>query len=864
MAFLDQIRQAVGDGCVILTANQRLSRALRTVYDDHQIAQGLRAWKSPAILPFGSWLRALWVDAFLPITLLSAAQEEIVWQRTIAQTPEGATLLDLRGTARSAMQAWRLMHQYRLPLNAQFSAHEDWAAFRSWAMAYGKACDESNWLDDARLPDAVAVSGAELPPGLLLAGFDEFTPQQRDILAVFDRAGCPHEMLASDAEESSIVRRGCRDADQELRDAAEWARDLLTQHPKRSIGIVLLDLGVRRTRLERTFDEVLHPESMRHPVPSGTRAFHISIPDPVSDFPLVSTALLALGMASQERWALSEAGLLLRSQFLAGGVEEAPARAALDAKLRRWRRAYVPVRSIVVAAAQCPRLSGILERWQALSVPGTQLPSLWTANFRETLGAAGWPGDRVLSSAEFQVFEAWNALLRDFATLDGIAGPMSFGEALAHLKGLARDTMFQPQDPGAPIQIMGALEAAGARFDNLWICGATDQTWPAPAHPHPFLPLSLQRESRLPHSSPEREHEFAVRTFQRLRSSSPELIVSWAQNAGDVELRPSPLIENLRAENLERASLPVRPRQLTEQFIDETGPMLETTQPRGGTQLLKLQSACPFQAFADLRLGARPLDAADLGLSAMDRGSLIHDALRFFWEAVRDHATLTALSCEQLRDAAEQAVTEALRRVFRDSHDAFDTRLRALEATRLTNILVEWAEYEKTRTPFRVAFNERERLIRIAGLELAARIDRVDELPDGRQVILDYKATAPSLSAWFGDRPEEPQLPLYALSNEAPVAAVAFAQVGPEGLRFKGCAATPGVLPGTKPFSDTADAQIQDWRRVLGRIAESFRNGAAAADPKDGRATCEQCRRMSLCRIHEIAPVEQEEADAPA
>ena len=481
---------------------------------------------------------------------------------------------------------------------------------------------------------------------------------------------------------------------------------------------------------------------------------------------------------------------------------------------------------------------------------------------RDVLEAAGWPGDASLSSPEYQAFEAWQGLLGEFASLDAAAGEISYGDAVARMEELAEDSGFQPQDPGAPIQIMGALEAAGARFDALWICGATDEAWPAPAHPHPFLPLSLQQEHRLPHSSPDREMEFAVRTFARLRSSAPRIVVSWAGRAGDVELRPSPLIEAIPHERLNAAPR-ARVLEEVECFADDVAPPLETAAPKGGTRILERQSACPFQAFAYLRLGAQPLEAAEPGLSAADRGSAIHEALRLFWEEVRDQATLLGLTPAKCARPPGARAAVALRKPFRDSQHEFDARFRELEIERFTKILVEWAELEKTRAPFRVAFSERERTIALAGLNLAARIDRVDELPDGRQVILDYKATAPSVAAWGGERPDEPQLPLYAISNDAPVAALAFAQVGPDGLRFRGLAASEEILPGVKA-ADSMAAQIVDWRRVLEPIAASFRDGFAAVDPKKRGATCERCRLTSLCRVHEMPPADAEEPDAEA
>ena len=200
---------------------------------------------------------------------------------------------------------------------------------------------------------------------------------------------------------------------------------------------------------------------------------------------------------------------------------------------------------------------------------------------------------------------------------------------------------------------------------------------------------------------------------------------------------------------------------------------------------------------------------------------------------------------------------------FRDARQPFDVRFRELETRRLTDVLMRQAEFERTRAPFRVASHERERLIEIGGLELEARIDRVDEFPDGRQAIIDYKTTAPSTAAWFGDRPDEPQLPLYAISNDAPVAGVAFAAVGADGPAFRGYAAAEDLLPGAKPFPRPAADQLADWRRVLTPIAEAFRAGGAEVDPKS-KAVCAQCGLAPLCRIHEAAPAEVEDAEEPA
>jgi ATP-dependent helicase/nuclease subunit B len=148
---------------------------------------------------------------------------------------------------------------------------------------------------------------------------------------------------------------------------------------------------------------------------------------------------------------------------------------------------------------------------------------------------------------------------------------------------------------------------------------------------------------------------------------------------------------------------------------------------------------------------------------------------------------------------------------------------------------------------------ETERLIGIAGLQIRVRADRVDALPDGREIILDYKTGQLRSDVWEGERPDEPQLPLYCTTSDTPVAGAAFAQIRTGELRFRGLTATGAELPQlTKMKINPAipfDRQLVEWRRVLEDLAEDFRAGKAEVDPKPG--ACDNCGLRGFCRIRE-------------
>jgi hypothetical protein len=153
-----------------------------------------------------------------------------------------------------------------------------------------------------------------------------------------------------------------------------------------------------------------------------------------------------------------------------------------------------------------------------------------------------------------------------------------------------------------------------------------------------------------------------------------------------------------------------------------------------------------------------------------------------------------------------------------------------------------------------VAGIEAERVVAIGGLQVKTRADRVDKLPDGREIILDYKTGQLKSRGWEGERPDEPQLPLYCATSEQPVAGAAFAMIRTGELRFRGLTAGDVSLPSmAKMPIDPAlpfERQLLEWKSVLQHLAEGYRAGDAKVDPKPG--ACDNCGLRSLCRIREF------------
>jgi len=170
---------------------------------------------------------------------------------------------------------------------------------------------------------------------------------------------------------------------------------------------------------------------------------------------------------------------------------------------------------------------------------------------------------------------------------------------------------------------------------------------------------------------------------------------------------------------------------------------------------------------------------------------------------------LLELSSDAVQAVIESAIEAGLRQRAPAFRDELGEQFREVERRRLAPILAAWLEEERKRAAFAVVALEEKRECEIAGLRVNITRDRVDQLVDGRRVVLDYKTGEIKRNLWEGDRPDDPQLPLYAVAEqEAAVAGVAFAQLKVGQIGFRGVQSHNGLLPGTKC---SADWQKTSW-----------------------------------------------------
>jgi ATP-dependent helicase/DNAse subunit B len=239
------------------------------------------------------------------------------------------------------------------------------------------------------------------------------------------------------------------------------------------------------------------------------------------------------------------------------------------------------------------------------------------------------------------------------------------------------------------------------------------------------------------------------------------------------------------------------------------------------------------------RLRAREYDPPDIGISPSERGNVAHLALEYFWRDVESRQNLLTRPAEEIREAIERSVSAALDSALsRRQRNTSLERSRELEQDRLQILLDEWLAVERSRPDFEVVERETPRRVDAGGVQLDLKVDRIDRMPGGRYVVLDYKTSDKlDVADWDGERPDAPQLPLYAVKSGRDVEGVYYAKLVPRETKLLGFG------------GDEFTWRKAEWTRVVDQLGASFLRGDAAVDPKYPGKTCELCDLHSLCRI---------------
>ncbi len=150
MRLAEEMVALLDRGGVLVTANARAARAVRSQYNEEKAEGPDRVWAAPRVLDYDAWLGELWRDLLLSGTedrlLLSSLQEHAVWSRIVTRPVEEQSLLAPEGIAELSAQAYALLCDYdamgHLANGPWGDGGSETELFRRWARRYRAVCAE--------------------------------------------------------------------------------------------------------------------------------------------------------------------------------------------------------------------------------------------------------------------------------------------------------------------------------------------------------------------------------------------------------------------------------------------------------------------------------------------------------------------------------------------------------------------------------------------------------------------------------------------------------------------------------------------------------------------------------------------------
>ena len=873
---INLFREPLEAGNLILTPNHRLAAQIAQSWSV-EMRQHKAVWNAPRVYSIDHWLRHCWDELqdqnhtlVSGLAIVGQQQSRYYWDRAIADCGaqsaiDASTYADgrfskLASDTHRIVQNWNLSEQ-QIPKSTPSSRQ-----FIQWVEAYNKLLSRNQLITIPASWQLVAQGFAQSALAgedkIALYGFQSMPPAQQAVIAQATDCQQPITPQAIDGDGYLVA---CADPQQELIAATQWAAQQLAENPNQRIGLIIPELDHSLTQVSRLTAESLTDQGV-------DVAVNISAGTALIETTVVSGAIELLGIFQYQR-PLSQWLELLYSPYSV--FSQLPVQVLVDVELAvRDSKAFdftleQFLNHVSTAVRLSPHADSIALQLKPVFECRSnhrknnkirQSFSQWQAFFERSLSDLGWPGQHKLDTFEYQQREHWQRLLEQFCRLDNLGIEVGLTTARKYLVQMAQDAIFHPQTGDAPLQILGLLEGAGLKFDQLWIVGMHSQNFPAAVNINPLLPVDFQRCHAMPHSLPDRELNIAKALWRDYRSNARRLIASYPLLRGEEQLTASPLVFDVTRVALDQLVGNIKRQPYWLERPDKTELVAETTiaynpereKIKGGSTLLKNQSTLPFNAFAIHRLWAEPLQQPIAGLTAKDRGILLHDILYRLWGEWHNAAHLHSLSEQQISDALEQVIEQSLTALSTQHPVLLGSRFRQLEHSRLQKLITAWLTQEKSRSAFEVIGREQLTSVDFGDLQITLRLDRIDQM-DGQSLVIDYKSGEVTPSHWQGDRPKDPQLPLYIMATKPQASGCAFAQIKGGNIKFIGIGESSFFEQQT--VIDNWPEQLEQWRKALSNLAYEFSSGFASIEIYDSAVLNFQEYLLPLNRYFEAANI---------
>lgn len=821
----------------IITPNNRLSQFLQQRYAS---LQSSAVFALPRFLPYDTLLLTLFEQLQNQTTrndhqhplLLNGYQFQILVSGILkrsSQINHNETLVQRVIDSYQRCQGWEIPIELSL-----FSYHHQSEMFYQWTQDIERELCNIDAICFPQLAHYLMQHTVCLKDiNLCWYGFDDFSPQQRSMQSWLEACQASNCFFDVEAKSTPLQVYAAKNEQDEQQQWLEWL--LNHEGSGKKLGVILPDLTIQSALVSRLMT--------RH-FPS--EAFNISLGQSLATYPLAMHALCFLTLSHEVKLDNRTMKILLHSPFIGESQAELHSRSLLlnDQALMQHRQLSLNA-FIQRGYSKAPLLSKRLK--SVSSYPDAASPFEWANHFDTRLQQLGFPGEAALNSATYQCYQRFNKALNDFRSLSVVRPSLSRDEAVQLLHTLLQQIIFQPQaSASAYIHISGLLEASGITYDGLWIAGLNDLTLPQALQYSPFIPVPLQQEKNMPHASLEREQRLAQTMIQRFQKSTSQLLCSYPSLIGEQPCLASPLLTQASVYHPKQRPEPAKAQR--ERWEETYLIPLQDNEPiHGGSGVLANQAKCPFRALAAHRLHCDNLSHEQDGLEKREQGILIHEIMEKLWQKIQSQEVLLQLSPTQEYQLIEQVCDAALKPYQQDDNDTLLEYSLAVERARLCQLAKASLALDKRRPPFKICAIETESTYSIGEHRLRIKIDRLDIESTGKKWLIDYKSSIPRIP-WDKERPEDPQLILYAM-HDTDISTISYLQLKSGDIKYKGIAHQKIEVEGiTAPKKGLSwDHYQTTWARALQTLSDEFSQGHCPPEPLRSEV-CQHCDFSSLCR----------------
>lgn len=377
-------------------------------------------------------------------------------------------------------------------------------------------------------------------------------------------------------------------------------------------------------------------------------------------------------------------------------------------KLDGWREALQTTRSLL---EWLPALRDLLQQsgqWELLRSDAAGIKSIEALRLETAAGQdwAHWP------QAQRRM------TLRDFtAWANEVLESVSF---------------VPPHDGEEQVVVLPVSQLLGHPFAALVLPGCDERSLPASPEP----PAGWSQAQRRLLGLPLREDlEAAQRAAWEHALQTPQCDVLWraSDDTGERSL-PSPLVQALRMDGGGApADDPREARREPGQPVLPPAAQAPQLVPRQlSASSYEDLRRCPYRFFALRMLGLKEADEIETEVDKRDFGTWLHAVLKSFHEALRERGAATREERSALLDGiARDGI--ASQRLGEGEFLPFAAGWPALREGYL-----DWlAKHEASGAAFEAA--ESDHAVELGPLKLVGRIDRIDRMPAGTALVMDYK-----------------------------------------------------------------------------------------------------------------------------